>query len=110
MAAATDESAIEGAQTRPRAASPVTDLIAAQVELAFQRVPGVAWTKVGYTDGQVMYPTYEQVCAGTTGHTEAVCVTFRPLQVSFDELLTVLWDRADPGGCHAWRGVSSTSV
>lgn len=48
------------------------------VELAFQRVPGVLETEVGYTDGHKEYPLYQQVCSGTTGHTEALRVKFDP--------------------------------
>ncbi|CAM9156752.1 unnamed protein product [Choristocarpus tenellus] len=66
------------------------------VELSFQRVPGVIKTTVGYTDGHTVNPTYEQVCSGTTGHTEAVKIDFNPSAVSYGELLTVLWDRMDP--------------
>ncbi|CAM9231023.1 unnamed protein product [Discosporangium mesarthrocarpum] len=66
------------------------------VELAFQRVPGVLKTTVGYIDGHSVNPTYEQVCSGTSGHTEAVKIDFSPAAVSYDELLTVLWDRMDP--------------
>lgn len=66
------------------------------VELAFQRVAGVSRTRVGYTKGRVRNPTYEQVCGGSTGHTEAVQVSFDPSLVSYSELLTVLWDRMDP--------------
>ena len=46
------------------------------VELAFQRVPGVLKTSVGYTAGHDQSPTYNSVCSGQTGHTEAVQVTF----------------------------------
>ncbi len=45
------------------------------VELAFQRVPGVTKTTVGYTAGRDTAPTYNSVCSGQTGHTEAVQVT-----------------------------------
>ena len=41
-------------------------------ELAFQRVPGVVSTSVGYTNGNTPDPTYDEVCSGTTGHAEAV--------------------------------------
>eukprot|EP00927_Polykrikos_kofoidii_P076602 TRINITY_DN73667_c0_g1_i1.p1 TRINITY_DN73667_c0_g1~~TRINITY_DN73667_c0_g1_i1.p1 ORF type:complete len:466 (+),score=77.56 TRINITY_DN73667_c0_g1_i1:152-1399(+) len=63
------------------------------VELAFQRVPGVVATSVGYTQGQTERPTYEEVCSARTGHTEAVHVTFDPQKVTFDELLHIFWER-----------------
>lgn len=66
------------------------------VELAFQRVPGVLHTMVGYTAGQKDHPSYQDVCSGTTGHTEAVQMIFNPAAVSYKELLLVLFDRMDP--------------
>lgn len=45
------------------------------LELAFQRVPGVTDTSVGYTQGGEEKPTYGEVCSGSTGHTEAVQVS-----------------------------------
>jgi len=66
------------------------------VELAFQRVPGVLHTMVGYTAGQKDFPAYKDVCSGTTGHTEAVQMIFNPEAVSYKELLMVLFDRMDP--------------
>lgn len=66
------------------------------VQLAFQRVPGVMHTMVGYTAGAKEHPTYEQVCSGSTGHTEAVQLIFNPQAVSYKELLMVLFDRMDP--------------
>ena len=45
------------------------------VELRFQRVPGVIATGVGYTQGHVSEPSYEEVCSGSTGHTEAIQVS-----------------------------------
>lgn len=50
------------------------------LELAFQRVPGVTHTSVGYTQGNVEAPSYQAVCGGGTGHAEAVQVTWRSLQ------------------------------
>ena len=66
------------------------------LELAFQRVPGVLNTEVGYIGGHTPDPTYREVCGGNTGHTEAVRIEFNPSVVSLDELLTVFWDRIDP--------------
>jgi len=66
------------------------------VQLAFQRVPGVASSMVGYTMGGVQHPTYQAVCSGSTGHTEAVTMIFNPALVSYTELLKVLFDRMDP--------------
>lgn len=66
------------------------------VQLAFQRVPGVLHSEVGYTQGHKQNPTYEEVCGGHTGHTEAVQLRFDPAVVSFSELLTVFWDRINP--------------
>ena len=58
-----------------------------QVEESFRDVPGVIDTAVGYEGGHVDDPTYEQVCTGTTGHTEVCEVTFDPDRVSFEELV-----------------------
>lgn len=44
----------------------------------FQRIPGVVATEVGYSQGQTEQPTYEDVCGGDTGHTEAVQVPLSP--------------------------------
>ncbi|KAG2692245.1 hypothetical protein I3760_08G043500 [Carya illinoinensis] len=66
------------------------------VELAFQRVPGVTKTEVGYTQGFVHSPSYEDVCSGTTNHSEVVRVQFDPKQCSFDALLDTFWARHDP--------------
>jgi len=66
------------------------------VEEAFRRVPGVLRTEVGYTGGRAQDPTYEQVCAGGTGHAEAVRVEFDPAQVSYEELLDRFWASHDP--------------
>jgi peptide-methionine (S)-S-oxide reductase len=66
------------------------------VEADFRQIPGVTATRVGYTGGHTTNPTYEQVCSHTTGHAEAVEVTFDPEQVSYDELLDVFWHEHDP--------------
>eukprot|EP00980_Cylindrotheca_fusiformis_P029474 scaffold23479_cov143-Cylindrotheca_fusiformis.AAC.24 len=66
------------------------------LELAYQRVPGVAYTAVGYSQGRETYPNYDMVCAGATGHTESVIVLYDPKECSFESLLDVFFDRVDP--------------
>jgi peptide-methionine (S)-S-oxide reductase len=66
------------------------------LELAFQRVPGVVHTAVGYTQGPEESPTYSQVCSGTTGHTEAVVVYYDPKEASYESLLDTFFDRVNP--------------
>jgi len=65
------------------------------LELAFQRVEGVEFTAVGYTQGREDYPTYNQVCAGATGHTEAVIVYFDESKASYRDLLRAFFNRVD---------------
>ena len=57
---------------------------------------GVVRTEVGYTQGIVKNPDYETVCSGTSGHTEAVQVTFDKHAISYRDLLDVYWDILDP--------------
>jgi peptide-methionine (S)-S-oxide reductase len=66
------------------------------VEAAFRRIPGVVATRVGYTGGEVANPTYEMVCSHTTGHAEAVEVTYEPERVSYEQLLDVFWTSHNP--------------
>lgn len=66
------------------------------LELAYQRVPGVAYTAVGYTQGPEKEPTYNAVCAGATGHTEAVIVLYDPSECSYESLLDTFFGRVDP--------------
>ncbi|MDH5428270.1 MAG: peptide-methionine (S)-S-oxide reductase MsrA [Nitrospirota bacterium] len=66
------------------------------MEEAFEPVEGVVSVVSGYTGGQVENPTYEQVSAGGTGHTESIEVTFDPQKVSYEHLLEVFWRNVDP--------------
>ncbi len=66
------------------------------IEASFREIEGVLRTTVGYTGGSVVDPSYEQVCAGTTGHAEAVEVWFDPAIVSYEELLSAFWSLHDP--------------
>ncbi|WP_283593692.1 peptide-methionine (S)-S-oxide reductase MsrA [Limosilactobacillus galli] len=62
----------------------------------FDTYPGIEKVESGYTGGHVANPTYEQVKTGTTGHTEAVRITFDPAVVSYDDLVTIYWHQTDP--------------
>jgi len=66
------------------------------IETAFRRVKGVLSTTVGYSGGSFKEPTYQDVCTGTTGHTEVVEVDYDPAKVSYDELLKVFWEIHNP--------------
>ncbi len=66
------------------------------IEETFRQLPGVLETAVGYTDGSTTSPTYEQVCTGTSGHAEAVQLTFDPAKISYLQLLEVFWQCHDP--------------
>jgi peptide-methionine (S)-S-oxide reductase len=65
-------------------------------ERVFWQTEGVWVTAVGYAGGSTPNPTYEEVCSGRTGHTEAVLVVFDPAVVSYDELLQRFWESHDP--------------
>lgn len=65
-------------------------------EADFDKVEGVISTTSGYIGGTVAKPTYEQVSAGRTGHTEAVQVVFDPARVSYEKLVNYFWRTIDP--------------
>ncbi len=66
------------------------------MEPPFDELDGVVSTTSGYTGGNLPSPTYEQVSAGGTGHTEAVEVLYDPARVSYETLLDVFWRNIDP--------------
>ena len=65
-------------------------------EYHFKKASGVLSTQVGFTGGQAGNPTYEQVCTGTTGHAEAVEVTYDPSQTDYDALARLYFETHDP--------------
>ena len=66
------------------------------MEKPFDELDGVASTISGYTDGELVDPTYKQVSAGNTGHTEAIQIMYDPAKVSYAKLLDVFWHNVDP--------------
>jgi len=66
------------------------------IEHYFQQGPGVVRAESGYMNGRVDNPEYRDVCAGTTGHAEAVKVTYDPSVISYDRLLQAFFDMHDP--------------
>ena len=66
------------------------------VERIFWKIPGVYVTAVGYVNGLTPNPTYEEVCSGRTGHTEAVLVVYDPKQVSYAALLKLFFESHNP--------------
>ena len=65
-------------------------------ERVFWQAPGVWVTAVGYAGGSTPNPTYEEVCSGHTGHTEAVLVIYDPKETSYEALLKLFWESHDP--------------
>lgn len=66
------------------------------MEPPFDALPGVISTISGYSGGNVIDPSYEQVSSGTTGHIEVVQVRYDPTKVSYQDLLGVFWRNIDP--------------
>jgi len=66
------------------------------VEATFRSIPGVISTLVGYCGGKTDNPTYKDVCTDTTGHAEAVEITFDPAQLTYEQLLDAFWKLHDP--------------
>ena len=65
-------------------------------ERMFWQAPGVWVTAVGYAGGSTPNPTYEEVCSGRTGHTEAVLVVYDPKLTNYEALLKLFWESHDP--------------
>jgi peptide-methionine (S)-S-oxide reductase len=65
-------------------------------ERLFWTLPGVISTSAGYAGGQTPNPTYDEVCSGFTGHTEAVQVVYDPTKISYEDLLKVFWENHNP--------------
>ncbi|MBI3252695.1 MAG: peptide-methionine (S)-S-oxide reductase MsrA [Candidatus Omnitrophica bacterium] len=66
------------------------------MEKVFAELPGVVSTEVGYTGGTLKNPSYEAVCAGRTGHAEAVEVAYDPSKISYEDLLEFFFLHHDP--------------
>ena len=65
-------------------------------EARFRELEGVVDTRVGYTGGDAQEPSYGEVCSGTTGHAEAVEVTYDPARIGYSDLLQAFWNMHDP--------------
>lgn len=75
----------------------------------FDTFPGVEKVLSGYTGGHKVNPTYEEVCAGNTGHVEAVEITYNPELISYKSIVELFWQQIDPtdaGGQFYDRGES----
>lgn len=66
------------------------------MDAEFASIPGVSKVVSGYTGGHTKHPTYEEVSFGTTGHFEAIEVTFDPSKVAYSKLLDIYWHNIDP--------------
>ncbi len=65
-------------------------------EEIYWQLPGVWSTSVGYAGGHTPHPSYEEVCSGRTGHTEAVRIVFDPAVVSYEALVKIFFEVHDP--------------
>ncbi|MGA9451502.1 MAG: peptide-methionine (S)-S-oxide reductase MsrA [Verrucomicrobiia bacterium] len=66
------------------------------MEAVFERLPGVISVTSGFAGGYAANPTYQQVCAGGTGHAEVTQIVFDPAKISYEKLLDVFWQAHDP--------------
>lgn len=93
--------AVLGTQLKPPFPDGIETVLVAMgcfwgAERLFWTVEGVFTTAAGYAAGFTPNPTYEEVCSGRTGHTEAVLVAFDPRALGIDALLAVFWEGHDP--------------
>lgn len=65
-------------------------------EAVFEGLLGVKEVISGYTGGQKLAPTYEEVCSGETGHAEAIQIIFDPDSITYEDLLEIFWNTHDP--------------
>ena len=65
-------------------------------EAVFQRIPGVKSVVSGFAGGKTVNPSYEEVCAGDTGHAEVIQLKFDPSVISYEKLLEIFWEAHDP--------------
>jgi peptide-methionine (S)-S-oxide reductase len=65
-------------------------------EAIFKEVKGVGSVTSGYSGGEIVNPSYREVCTGRTGHAEVIEIDFDPAVVSFEELLEIFWSTHDP--------------
>lgn len=101
VVAAQYDNAYDGTYTPPPSAEGTATAVFAAgcfwcAEKDFEAVPGVLDVVSGYTGGAVENPTYKQVTTGSTGHIEAIEVTYNPVEVTYDDLLYVFWRNVDP--------------
>lgn len=65
-------------------------------EAIYERLNGVHSVRSGYSGGNKVNPTYEEVCTGRTGHAEVIQIEYDPSEISYDEILEVFWQTHDP--------------
>ena len=70
------------------------------MEYLFTRLAGVVKTEVGYIDGSINYPSYEQVCAGSSGYYEAVRIIYDPKHIDYPSIIKYFFEIHDPGQAH----------
>lgn len=92
---------VNGQPLQPPFAAHLEEIILAMgcfwgAERKLWQLPGVVSTAVGYIGGYTPNPSYDEVCTGLTGHTEAVLVVFDPEEIALEQLLKVFWEAHNP--------------